>query len=134
MGIRPEEADAWHAKGWLSFGLSESPSLDEVDDPRMRELAVVRDVVRSGLCDAQVERLLGKLPRPCAVDPSRLAFSFRHGWVEAVVGEDPDPDAILDEHLDEWLESCNEERLRALQHRIGVLLAGCPADAAKDEG
>ena len=36
---------------------------------------------------------------------------------------EPDSDAIIEEHLDDWLESCDEERLRELQEKIGELLA-----------
>jgi hypothetical protein len=122
MRISPDEVAAWHDRGWLSFDGADNPELDDLDDPRIWQLTVVRDITRSGLSDAHVEYLLQQLPKPCAVNPDRLAFSFRYGWVEAAEPEEPDSAAIVEEHLDTWLGDRDQEQLRELRDRITELL------------
>jgi hypothetical protein len=137
MRISADEVLRWRAGGWLSFDGVDSPELGDFDDPRVWELTVVRDIVRSGLPDAQVECLLSQLPRPFSLNPDRLAFSFRHGWVEAVPPEEPDPeepdpDAIIEVHLDSWLEGCDEEQLLELRDRIGQVIEDFVENTAED--
>lgn len=124
LRISADECARWHANRWLSFDGSRITEVDDFDDPRVWELIVVRDVVRSGLSDAQIVSLLSQLPKPFAVDPDRVAYSFRHGWVEATIPAEPDPDTIIEEHLDSWLETCDQERLQQFYQKIGELLAG----------
>lgn len=122
LRISTDDLARWHSNGWLSFDGSDTMEVDDFEDPRVWELDIVREIVRSGLGDAQIELLMNQLPKPCAVDPERLAFSFRHGWVEAVLSDEPDPGEIIDDHLDSWLEDCGRERLEELQARLGELL------------
>lgn len=122
LQISADDVVRWHAKGWLSFDGQNITEVDDFNDPREWELIVVRDIVRSGLSDAQIESVFSRLPKPYALDPSRLVFSFRHGWVAAVPPQEPDPDEIIAENLDSWLEDCDEDRLRQLQIRIDGLL------------
>jgi hypothetical protein len=100
--------------------------LDEFDDPKSFEIQIVRDVVRSGLSDVQIESLLAKLPKPFAFNPERLAFSFRHGWVyvEPPV-EIPEPSEVIEEHLDEWMAQCDEETLEDLRDKVTNVLKTC---------
>jgi hypothetical protein len=129
LQISPDETARWYANAWLSFDASDNAEIDEFRDPRVWELTIVRDIVRSGLADAQIERLLDKLPKPFAFDPDSLAFSFRHGWVEVVLRRFRDPDDVVEEHLDSWLDDCDEERLRELKERIEGLLEQSEEDA-----
>lgn len=133
LHVSLDDVARWHAHGWLSFDETEIAEVDEFDDPRIWELTVVRDIARSGLNDAQVDHLLGQLARPCAVDPDRLAYSFRHGWIEICQPREPDVDAIVEENLNEWLDSCDEERLRKLKEDIDSLLARRKKDSAEQE-
>ncbi|MGI6418468.1 MAG: hypothetical protein ACOX1P_22700 [Thermoguttaceae bacterium] len=129
LQISSDEVARWHAKGWLSFRDLEDSPIDEFRDPRVWELTIVRDIVRSGLADAQIECLLDNLPKPFAFDPDSLAFSFRHGWVEVVLRRFRDPDDVVEEHLDSWLDDCDEDRLRELKERIEELLEQSEEDA-----
>jgi len=131
LKISRDEVRRWLDKGWLSFDLQPVTEFDEFGDPRVSELTMVRDVVRSGLNDAQIDHLLGLLPKPCVVDPERIAFSFRYGWVVAIPPCEPDPDEIVGEHIDSWLTACGKERLLELRSRIGELLSK-PDDAPSE--
>jgi hypothetical protein len=130
--VSADELRRWHSNGWLSFDFSATTKFDAFGDPRIWEVLVVRDIVRSGLSDAQVEYLLQLLPKPYTFNPDRLAFSFCHGWVEAVPPEAPDIDAMIDDHLDSWLEGCDNERLSELQSKISALLTNPDQPPAKD--
>lgn len=122
MQISMDEIARWHGEGWLSFDGANITEVADLDDPRVWELIVIRDIVRSGLGDAHVRRLIAQLPKPAAIDPGRLAYSYRFGWVEGVFPAEPDQDEFITEHLDSWLETCDEDRLRELQSRIAGLL------------
>lgn len=122
LRISRDEVARWRAKGWLSFDDASTETLDDFGDPRVWELIIIRDLVRSGFADAQVANLLSQLPRPCSIDPDRLAFSFRHGWVEVVPPEKPDYHEIIESHLDSWIEECDEDRLREVRDHIGIYL------------
>lgn len=133
LQVSVDEIARWHAKEWLSFDGADNLVIDEFRDPRIWELTIVRDIVRSGLSDAQVEYLLDQLPKPLAFDPDSLAFSFRHGWVEVSLPADPDPEEVIEEHLDSWLDDLDEDRLRELHARIGELLGSFEKDAQEGE-
>jgi hypothetical protein len=93
--------------------------LNEPDDPKILELHFVRDVVRSGLSDAQITQLFEQCPKPHSFDPERTAFSFRYGLVQAIPPAEPDePEAVIEAHLDSWIEECDEARLKALHDQI----------------
>ena len=124
--VSPDDLRRWHERGWLSFDGSMNEELDEFDDPRVFEIQVVRDIVRSGLTDAQIESLLSQLPKPFAFNPDRLAFSFRHGWVHVAPPlEIPEPSEVIEEHLDEWMAQCDEETLENLRERVTDALIMC---------
>lgn len=130
--VSMDELARWHAKGWISFDGNRITEVATFDDPRVCELTVVRDVVRSGLNDAQIDHLLAQLPRPCVLNPSRLVFSFQYGWVEVEPSPKVDRNEIIENHLDDWLETCGEDWLRELQKRIEELLELAAAEAEKN--
>lgn len=122
LHVSVDDLAKWYAKDWLSFNGRQITEVDEFDDPRIWELTVIRDIVRAGLNDAQVEHLIRQLPKPCAVSPDRLAYSFRYGWIEIIAPTKPDTDAIIEENIDDWLDSCGQEYLYELRDRIDELL------------
>lgn len=69
--------------------------------------------------------LIKQIPKPLGVDPDKVSYSFRHGWV---ITDPPGPFEQIEEHLDEWLEHLVEageaEKLIELRDKI--------ADALKD--
>lgn len=126
LSVSADDLRRWHGRGWLSFDENMDEALDEFDDPKSFEIQIVRDVVRSGLSDVQIESLLAKLPKPFAFNPERLAFSFRHGWVYVKPPvEIPEPSEVIEEHLDEWMAQCDEETLEELREKVTNSLKTC---------
>ena len=145
LHVSADECARWHSKGWLSWELTKLKEVALYDDPHIWEVIVVRDVVRSGLSDVQIDALLERLPRPLALDPARLTFSFRYGWVvptpmdpveidelDDAEGID-DPDDVIEKHLDDWLGYLPESRLLALRDQINDLL-GETSDSDDGDG
>ena len=121
LRVSHDEATRWFHSGWLSFSVSE---VSELEFPLEAELRFVSSVARSGLSDAFTEELLRQLKKPYRYDPDAIAYSFSHGWVSPP--QSPDLLEVVDENVDEWLESLAEDgetiRLEALHERIGELL------------
>lgn len=124
LRVSTDELARWHTQGFVSFGPEPSRELEPY---AIDEIRFVRDVVRSGLSDAQIDRLFAELPRPMNFDPDAVAYSFSLGWVAAVPTENPDPKEVVDEHLDDWLADldveANQGRLTELRDQITTLLA-----------
>lgn len=119
LGVSLDDLRRWHDGGWLSFTATMSEEVNEFDDPKVFEIQMVRDIARSGLSDAQIETLLSQLPKPYAFNPDRIAYSFRHGWIQvAPPVEIPDPSEVIEEHLDGWIEQCDGETLEALRDKV----------------
>lgn len=96
-----DEMKRWYDKGWLSFNPDEKEELSDLD---IFEIKFIRDVVRSGLSDAFVEKLFSQLPKPYSYDPNRIAYSFKLGWVEYTESyEEIDYAEVIEEHIEEWL-------------------------------
>lgn len=122
LRVSEDDLARWHEQRWVSFGPKRSEPLEPWD---VHQIQFVRDVVRSGLSDAQIERLFSDLPRPMTFDPDAVAFSFSLGWVLARSA--PEPDEVVEAHLDVWLkglvEAGDKDRLIELRSRIDELLA-----------
>ena len=121
-----DEARRWFDRGLLSFDPSTvAEEFVTSRDGRGLELGFIRDLLRSGLGDVQIERLLASLARPFAYDPLAIAWSFRCGWVQGV-GPD-DPDTVIEDHLTEYLEGLADAddylELESIRDRIDALLA-----------
>ena len=116
--ISSDELNHWHFQRWISFAFVPM-ELNDHDDLKILELLFVRDVVRSGLTDAQITQLFDHCPKPHSFDPNLTAFSFRYGLVQAIPSVKPDEsDTVIETHLDEWIEECDKERLTALHDQI----------------
>jgi len=116
LGVSVDDVRRWHGQGWLSFDENLTDQLDEYDDPRIWETQIVRDIVRSGLTDAQIEVLFSTLPKPFAFYPDSLVYSFRHGWARVIPPRTLSD--IFDDHLDDWIDECDEETLEILRDKI----------------
>ncbi len=112
----------WHAEGWVSINGSEDIVLNESDDPRVFEILFVRDVVRSGLSEAQIKYIFSMLPKPFAFNPKTITFSFKYGWVEVMPPKDPT--THIEEVLEAELSRDGPSRLEELRDWIDELLAG----------
>jgi hypothetical protein len=123
LGVSPDDLRRWHDSRWLSFSEKLNEELDEFGDPRILEIQIVRDIVRSGLSDAQIEVLLSKLPKPFAFNPDTLAYSFRHGWVQVAPPiEIPEPSEVIEEHLDDWIAQSGEGTLEDILDKVTAAL------------
>ena len=123
LGVSLDDLRRWHGQGWLSFDEKITDEMNEFDAPRIFEIQIVRDIVRSGLTDAQIEVLFAKLPKPFAYNPDTLAFSFRHGWVHVIPPvEIPEPSEVIEEHMDAWITGCDDETLECLRDQITAAL------------
>lgn len=123
LGVSPDDLNRWHGQGWLSFDATMDEELDEFSDPKLWEIQVVRDIVRSGLTDAQIGVLFSKLPKPFAFNPDALVYSFRHGWVLVPPRvEIPEPSEVIEEHLDDWIADRDQGTLESLRDKISEAL------------
>ena len=123
LTISGDDLTRWHEQGLVSFDLAiRTP----IEPWHLNELRFVRDVVRSGLSDAQIGTLLEKLPRPMNFDPAQVAYSFSLGWVQAIPPTEPDVSDFMTEHFEEWLEELAEtdpNRLTALRNQVDDVIA-----------
>ena len=100
---------------------------------QVNEIRFVRDVVRSGLSDAQIEYSFAQLPRPMDFDLAQVAYSFMLGWVMGAPRPTPE-DVIQDHHLAELAKAENAERLIELKEQIeGLLERIAPPETNEDD-
>jgi DNA-binding transcriptional MerR regulator len=129
LGISHDELLRWHQRGWLSFEPNPNQILNQFDDPIMNEIQIIRNVVRSGLTDAQIEVVLSTLPRPPAHNPDRLAYSFRYGWIFVPPPPQiPDSSEVIEQNLNEWIAGCDRLTLEDLRDQIDEVLENLPED------
>ena len=125
--VSRDDLRRWLERGWISFDVDE---LDEVQMPLVWEIEFVRNVARSGLSDAQINEFLFNLEKPYRFNPEFVAFHFSFGWV---CPQRHDPDDVVEEHLDEWLDSLADseefDRLEKLQDQIARLLEKRPDES-----
>jgi len=107
--VSRDEMGRWHKRGMLSFDPWEVRAFEE----RHRiEVEFVAGLVRYGLPDAWLDRLLAGLPRPYCYDPDRTFFSFRfRQWV--TVPPALDPEEVVEQHLETCLAEVMEQHLES---------------------
>ena len=135
--VSPDELNRWHSRCWISFVFGPI-ELNDHDDPKILELHFVRDVVRSGLTDAQITQFFDQCQKPHSFDPDRTVFSFRYGMVQVIHPVEPDepdepdeqdePNTVIEDYLDAWIEECDKARLTALHDQIGERLNNLEED------
>lgn len=107
----------WCDRGWIPFDLQK-----EMEPELVGHIRFVRDVVRSGLADAQIASLMDLLSKRLVVDPDRITFSFGYGWVVPAFESETVREIDLDETLDLLAEEEDWERLVELRTQIDSLL------------
>ncbi|GAI21726.1 unnamed protein product [marine sediment metagenome] len=113
--VSADEMKRWHDKEWLSFNPS---ALDEFDEQQRIEVEFVKGLVRSGLSDEWIGKLLSKLEKPYCYDPKDTFYSFAdQSW--KTMPRIPEPEEVVEESLDSYLEGLAdaEERERLLEIR-----------------
>lgn len=117
--VSTDELRRWAEQGWISFDLGMSEGLEEW---HVNEIRFVRDVLRSGLAQAQAAQLLSELPRPLSFSPEQVAYSFTLGWVAAADTTPGEPEEVAYEWIEELESDGSADELRALQERIEAAL------------
>jgi len=113
-----DEMRRWHKRGLISF---DPDCGTEFDDRHQIEVEFVAALLRSGLGDAWIERILEHLPKPYCYSTGQTFYSFAHGqWV--TIPPERDVDDIINEHLDELAEAKDWAGLRDLCKRIEDLI------------
>lgn len=113
--VSADEMKRWHDKEWLSFDPS---ALDEFDEQQRIEVEFVKGLVRSGLSDEWIGKLLSKLEKPYCYDPKNTFYSFAdQSW--KTMPRIPEPAEAIEESLDSYLQGLAdaEERERLLEIR-----------------
>lgn len=121
LDISFHDIECWRQNGWLSFDPQETDAYNKYADERIWEIQIVRDIARSGLSVQDQELLLDALPKPFQYNPHKLVYSFMFGWVE-VNDIEPDPDSIIEEHLEDWLSNQEPDVLNAIGERIQEIM------------
>jgi len=123
-GVSLDELRRWHDLEWLSF---DPTGMDTLPHPQWHEIIFIRNLARSGLTHAWIQRLLEDLEPPYRYDPLRTAFSFAFGWVQIPAITEDGIDAFVAEHLPQWLAEkalWNDlEPLTELQATIALKIA-----------
>ena len=113
--VSTDEMSRWYDKEWLSFDPS---ALNEFDEPQWVEVEFVKGLVRSGLSDEWIGKLLSKLEKPYCYDPKNTFYSFAdQSW--KTVPRIPEPEEVIEESLDSYLQGLAdaEEQKRLLEIR-----------------
>jgi hypothetical protein len=116
LQVSLDELIRWRRNDWISFDPCASENVDEFGEPRIWEIEFVRDIVRSGLSDSQIAWLLSQCPKPFTFRPGRIAFSFLHGWVEAVPPDTPED--VIEAQLSSWKDRGDVDSLRNLRDQV----------------
>ena len=116
LQVSKDDVQRWQQQDWISFDVNEMVELDEAD---CWEIEFVRDIIRSGLSDAQIEEFLSKLEKPYRFDPSKIAFNFSIGWRTL---RNYDNFEFIDENVSDWITKLGEDqdiaRLREIAAQI----------------
>lgn len=132
LSISADDLERWFERSWVSFELK---VIDPIEEWHVNELRFVRDVVRSGLSDAQIEAMLADLPRPMNFDPAQVAYCFSLGWVQAIPASEPCVSEFMPEHFEEWLQELAEDdpaRLVELRLQLDRVIASIEPNGSAD--
>lgn len=131
--VSADDVERWRSKGWLSFGLDVG---DDFRESHIHELVFVRDVVRSGLSDAAIAALFAQLERPMNFNPHEVAYSFALGWVTPTYLFEPDANALVEEHVEGWINALADdgdlERLEKIQQQVARRIEDVLIDRAEE--
>jgi hypothetical protein len=114
MRVSIDELSRWRANGWLSF---DPVLLREFDEKERIEVLFLKSVVRFGLSDSMINRILSGLGKPYCYDPKETFFSFeRETWI--TLPPKPDPKEFVSEGIESLIENEEWEELKSLKDRI----------------
>lgn len=118
MRVSIDEMKRWQENEWLSF---DPVMLREFDEKERIEVLFIKSVVRFGLSDSMVNRILSGLDKPYCYDPKETFFSFeREMWI--TLPPEPDPIDTVSEGVESLIESEEWEELTSLKDRISECL------------
>lgn len=115
LRVSMDELKRWKSRGWIPFDLQR-----EMENAYIQHIIFVRDVVRSGLGDAQITLMMDLLPDYLLADPDRIVYSFTHGWVEPAP---PEPwESVVKAYVEDLAEAEDWDALIELNLTIERLL------------
>jgi hypothetical protein len=120
LHVSPDELARWHANGWIPFDIKVEEHLHPAQISHIR---FVRSVVRSGLNDAFIARLMKFIPEATLVDHQRMALSFVYGWVLPTPPPDTSDIDVLTAAFEQLAEEDDWDSLQYLRDRLNELLA-----------
>lgn len=97
-----DELERWRERGWLSFDASK---MAQLNTPETTEILFLRNVARSGLSDAIINRMLARLSKPYSYDPLETAYSFVYGWVALPPFNEEDVDSFMADYFEQWAKA-----------------------------
>ena len=116
--VSRDEMRRWQDRGLLSF---DPLAVERFDERHRIEIEFVNGLVRCGLPDAWIGRLLENLPKPYCYDPNCTFYSFVHGrWV--TLPPAPPPEEVVQGYLDDLAGAEDWATLHEIQERVAELL------------
>jgi len=89
----------WHLNGFLSFNPYKETDFDECHRIEVEFLA---GLMRSGLDDEKIDKMLAQLPKPYCYNPQDTFYSFAHdSWITLPV---PDPEEVIEKYLSDLFD------------------------------
>lgn len=120
--VSTDEMKRWHDNEWLSF---DPFALNEFDESHWIEVKFLKGLVRSGLSDEWINKLLSKLEKPYCYNPKNTFYSFADkSW--KTIPRIPEPEEVIEESLDSYLQGLadvqEQERLLEIRETVDDLL------------
>jgi hypothetical protein len=113
-----DEMKRWYEAGWLSF---DPAVVNEYDERESVEVQFVKAVVRFGLSDAMIHKILSTLNKPYCYNTNETFYSFeRDSWI--TLPPAPDPMETIEENIESLIENENLEVLELIKERIDAAL------------
>jgi hypothetical protein len=131
LSVSHDDLHRWRTAGWLSFSWQPDDVVDELGDPKLHEIELIRDLTRRGLPDAWITHLLSSLPRPLSHPPSHLAYHFRHGWIAADAPAEVEPAEVTEEYISALIVDGDRETLQSLQQQVTEALERISEEESK---
>lgn len=117
-GVSSDEMSRWAKNGWISF---EPINTERFDEQHRVEIEFVKGIVRSGLSDEWIDKLLSRLEIPYCYNPKKTFYSFvDHSW--KTVPTIPEPEDAVGEYLHALADDEHWDVLLGLADRINDLL------------
>ena len=122
--VSEDEMRRWHTAGWLSF---DPETIKVYDEAEGIEVLFIRALVRFGLSDAMIQRLLADLERPYCYDLRGTFYCFhRQGWV--TVAPAPEREDLVADEIETLIQGEQWNELQEIRDRLEEALKDHESD------